>query len=193
VGTTFPREAWAEEYKQLCVDLRNACLNELYYKGVADRASNWNTGFEIIIALFASGSAISAWNVWRTASGQSAWAILAGLATVAAYLKPILRHAERAKTATSLHTGFKGLHLELEDLWRDLKLKRAIETADRNRRKSILERTRKLEVLEIQTGSEDRELKRTCADEVKRRYPPQELWIPEFAGGTEHAERPTTS
>ncbi len=163
----------------MCVDLRNACLNELYYGAAAETATCWNTFLEIAIAAFAAGSAISAWSVWQTETGRSAWAILAGVASVAALLKPFLRLAEKAKNATTLHIGFKSIRLDVEDLWRELRSKKTIEESDCKRRRDFYSGLRKLQLQEPATQSDRRA--RHCRAVVDQQYPPESLWVPEFA------------
>jgi hypothetical protein len=71
---------------------------------------------KVLVALTASGSAISSWAVWAKSIGQVAWVILASVAAVLAIVHSALGVAHRLKTWGDVKRSFTGLKISLETL-----------------------------------------------------------------------------
>jgi len=176
--SALPQGSWKEEYKQLCDNLRDAYLNELYYLSTSASASRRSRFIEFVVAAFAAGSAISGWELWQQPGGKTIWAVLAGAASVLSLAKPFLGFAARAELASGLVGSYRGIRLEFLSVLDDLRVAQEISTSDRLKRHSILERANQLEAKDTQ--KQDPKLVRKCVAEVNRKYSPDNLQVPEF-------------
>lgn len=103
-------------YERLCVMLRTAYHNELYYEVRLWWANFWNFTFEIAIAIGATGSSIAGWSFWTTQQGAYAWVGISSVATILALLKPIVSPGRILEHRSRQRQGWMALHYSSERL-----------------------------------------------------------------------------
>jgi hypothetical protein len=93
-------------------DYRTACLNKKYYGCRLQTTQHWNLGFEIIIALGATGTGIGGWTFFQQYPGV--WALLAGASAVLALVKPIIQLSTKIERYGRLYGEFSKLSATLQ-------------------------------------------------------------------------------
>jgi len=94
---------------------RNCILNELYY---GHRLSLFTrTGFwlDIIVVLGSGTSGIAGWIIWTKYPALAAlWAVVTGVATLLATLKPVLQTDAKIKRNSSLFSAYRQLAVSMK-------------------------------------------------------------------------------
>jgi len=83
-----------------------------------------------IIALFASGSAITGWSMWNSENGKIVWAAMAGLAALLSIVTSTLGIQDRVKRFTETLAIFLRMRLRLECLLSKMRLNPEFETEE---------------------------------------------------------------
>lgn len=158
---------------------RTALLNRKYYGCRLDSFRTRNKCFEALIAVGTS-SAIGAWAIWREGLGPTAWAILAGLATLLAVIKPFLGLAQGVERYTKLFVAHGDSFFDLDLLVKEARRSRHYtKDMDAAFRKTV-DRSRQLAPED--DPRPDERLLRQCFEEVKKEIPANQLWLPAFKG-----------
>jgi hypothetical protein len=111
-------------YIRLCEILRNARLSAFYYENRLWWANFWYFTFEIFIAAgaaSATGTGIAALTIWRDGIGVYVWAFITVLATILAFLKPIIAPGTRLETYSRQHQGWYAQYFSAERLLLSIK------------------------------------------------------------------------
>lgn len=155
---------------------RTALMNRKYYGYRLSAVKTWNTAMEIVIAVGTS-SAIGAWAIWRSTSvGANVWAILAGLATLFAVVKPCLKLSKRVEKYSELFVGHGDVYYDLKTITMELAgFRDYTDKIDEAFRRTI-ERIKQLAFKDDPKINE--KLRRRSFEEVKREIPVESLWWP---------------
>lgn len=77
----------------------------------------------ILIALFASGSAVAGWSLWSSAPGKIWWAVLAAIAAVASIVTGALGVQDRVKRFTETKTTFTRLRIRVDAVLAEMRIR----------------------------------------------------------------------
>ncbi|HEX8475082.1 MAG TPA: hypothetical protein VF666_13715 [Pyrinomonadaceae bacterium] len=166
-----------ERLKRVYDNYRTARMSREYYACRLSFFQNCNFWYEIVLAIGTSGSAISGWYVWQTATGKTVWAILTGAAALLAILKPALQLPKHIEQYSKLHTGYSSLSYDYGKLVDDIKATGGI---TREMTKSLNKAEERFKELALQDDPKPSEkLLRDCQGKVKKHVPPFAVWYPE--------------
>lgn len=154
---------------------RTAMLNRIYYGTRLANFKRWNLAHEIAIAIGTS-SALAAWAIWKTDTGGKVWAIITGLATILAILKPILQLSKQIERYSKLFAGHGDVLFDLEALIRKVRSTKEVTKEMENNFNQALSRIKTLAPQDYPKPS--RELLNRCYAEVNKQVPANSLWIP---------------
>ena len=85
-----------------------------------DEVRRLNTRLEVAIALGTS-AAIASWAIWKTGSGEYAWLVISGLATLLAVIKPIINLPKQIERYSKLFVGHGDAQFDLERIAQQVK------------------------------------------------------------------------
>jgi hypothetical protein len=91
-----------------------AYFQELLAEKLINRWQRFDEPSRALVALTASGSAVSGWALWAQPGFRAAWVILAGGSAVLATLHATLNVPGRLKDQADFRRQFSGLRLDLE-------------------------------------------------------------------------------
>jgi hypothetical protein len=155
---------------------RTALMNRKYYGYRLSLMKTWNVVLEIIIAVGTS-SAVGAWAIWKSTSvGENTWAILAGLATLFAVVKPFLNLSKHVEKYTKLFVGHGDVYYDLQTIATDLARVRDYTDEMHEAFKRALERIKKLALDDDPKINE--KLRKRYFEEVNKEIPVGSLWWP---------------
>ncbi|MDM7999306.1 MAG: hypothetical protein QUS33_04730 [Dehalococcoidia bacterium] len=155
---------------------RTALMNRKYYGYRLSRLRTVSRAMDIVIAVGTS-SAIAAWAIWKsTSAGENAWAVLAGLATLFAVVKPILNPSKDVDRYTKLFVGHGDVAYDLETIVR--KLGRVGSYTDEMQVAFERAHARIKELAPDDDPKVDKKLLRRCFAEVRAEKPVDSLWWP---------------
>jgi hypothetical protein len=97
-----------------------AYLQEMYAEYLSDFWSKWDRFSAILVAATATGSTVTGFALWKTASGQVVWGIIAGVAAVTSLITGGLQVAQAVKLQGDLRTKFLHVRLQLADFRQDM-------------------------------------------------------------------------
>ena len=155
---------------------RAVWMSRDYYACRLDYLQKCNLWYEIVVAIGASGSAVSGWYVWQTQAGAFVWALIAGAAALLAILKPILQLPKQIERYSKLYTGYCDLTYDYGKLVDDVRATGGITPEIRELLEKSEERFKDLSLQDDPKPSE--KLLRKCQEGVKRRTPNFEEWYP---------------
>jgi len=136
----------------------------------------WNAALEIVIGVGTS-SAIGAWAIWKSTSvGENVWAVLAGLATLFAIVKPFLNLSKHVEKYTKLFVGHGDVYYDLRTITTELARSRNYTDKMDEAFGRALERIKQLAPDDDPKVNE--KLRRRFFDEVKKEIPVESLWWP---------------
>jgi hypothetical protein len=104
-------------YTRLTETLRDAKLSALHYENRLRWANFWYFAFEICIAAGAAGATgtgIAALTIWKEGIGVHFCYIITIVATIRAFLKPIVAPGIRLQMYSRQHQGWYGLYFAAE-------------------------------------------------------------------------------
>jgi hypothetical protein len=155
--------------------LRTGRMNQFYYAVLLQRYKGFNLCMEILIALTASGSALTAWQFFSTSLGIQIWAVASGLATLLGIIKPMLVLPAKIEQYGKLKTGYLEQFNQLQDLIADIQLGKVTSHDEMIKRyESARDIMRRLEV--SGDSSEYRKLLRKCYERVLKEIPADKIW-----------------
>ncbi len=100
----------------------NSYFQELASEQLASRWQRLDFGIGFLVALTASGSAVSGWALWNQAGWRSGWLAIAGTAGIAAIFHRVLGVTNRVKEQEELRRLFVELRVGLETFRHKLKI-----------------------------------------------------------------------
>ena len=163
-------------------DARTARLSELYYGDRIKSLSRWNFGIELLVAVAASGSGIAGWAVWQQKIGGLLWALIAGLAAIAAIAKPMLALDRTLQHATRQQQIYRSILGDLENLAFNVQQADSLTTEHRQRFQRLRETLRHTE--DADDAAPSTRLQKVLEERVRREMPVDRLWVPMV--GLEH-------
>lgn len=92
----------------------DAYFQEMVADGLINRWQRVDEATKLLVALTASGSAVSGWALWTEPHFRVMWAVLAGLAAVLSIGHATLSVPARLKDQTELKRRFAGIRTDLE-------------------------------------------------------------------------------
>lgn len=163
-----------EIYNLLC----RSALNKEYYGRSLDSTQRLNDILEILIAIGATGSGVSALTIWSKAPyGPWVWGTLALGSALLAVAKPIIQLNKRIERLARLYVGHSDNYANLLILVSRIRRHGDID----NEMISTFE-TAEARFLELSKEDDPRpnlRLLQKCEDMVRLRHPPQDAWYPE--------------
>jgi hypothetical protein len=106
-------------YVRLTNMLRDAKLSTLYYQNRLWWTNFWYLTFEIFIAAgtaAAAGTGLAALTIWQHGPGLYVWSSITIVATVLAFLKPIVAPGTKLQIYSRQHHGWYSLYFSVERL-----------------------------------------------------------------------------
>lgn len=164
--------------EQIYGKYREAYLNKLYYGLRLQRYSRFNTIFEIVIAVGSTSSGVSGWALWSDEQGRKIWAFIAGAATLAAIVKPVLGIAGRIESYSKSLVGYNSVYLSLKDLVDRISRQQNITDDMLREFEGASERYRELGIQEAD-AIPSKKLVKKLFNEVNAAIPPETLWVPQ--------------
>ena len=155
---------------------RTALMNRMYYGSRLASSRKTNRAIEIAVAVGSSG-AIASWALWQSTDlGITAWAVLTGVSTVLAVVKPIVNYAKEIERYGKLFVGHGSLYYDLDSIVRHVAATKSVDDDDRARYERALDRRNEM------AGDDDpkpnRKLVLKLQDRVDQMVPPESLWLP---------------
>ncbi|MGO9137256.1 MAG: hypothetical protein ACLP9S_04645 [Syntrophales bacterium] len=155
---------------------RTASMNRKYYGYRLSSVRRINIVLEIAVAVGTS-SAIAGWVIWKSTSvGELLWAILAGISTLIAVVKPIINLSRQIEKYTKLFIGHGDVYYELQTIVLDIMKMKDYSTQSDQAFKSALEKMKKFAADD--DPKPNKKLLRKCYDEVNKEIPMDSLWWP---------------
>jgi hypothetical protein len=156
---------------------RTALLNRKYYGHRLFIHQRYNMFMEIAIAVGATGSAgVASLAIWGTLTGQYAWLVISGLATVLGVVKPVLQISAKIENYSKLCVGYGGIYLDFKAIVEDINVSRSIPPSIHQQYADIRKKTNDLRGLDDPRPS--RRTIKKLQTEVNVDIPPESLWYP---------------
>jgi hypothetical protein len=158
--------------------LRSARLNVKYYGARLHRVERINLTIEYILLATAPSSAIAGLWFWNMEVGKAIWQCLGVLAAIAAVAKPPLNLTKRIKDYEGILVGYRTLEYDLMEIKTLIEQKGKYDQTLQSEFKKAIQREKTL-VAKTPDAREDKKVKRTCEEEVRRELPAEEFFVPE--------------
>lgn len=153
-------------------DARFQTKYNAYQLGKVRRRSR---NLEILLALLTS-TAVGSWTLWGTDPGKEIWAVLLGLATVVAVIKPFLKHSESIERYGKLFMCHLMLCEELKGLAQEI---RADQFFSPSTEKAIAVARGRATQLSLDGDTDaPRRLRQRLQNEVNQELPKEAFWVP---------------
>ncbi len=110
------RAYWDNSYDVLY----DTWMQELLSEELLDFWGKIDTVSAVLVAITASGSAITGWALWQQEAGRAVWGVISGIAALISVLKTALQIPGRVKEQGDLRSEFLHLRLMLEAFRQDL-------------------------------------------------------------------------
>jgi hypothetical protein len=162
--------------KQIYNAYRNALLNRKYYGCQLDLYRKLNRTTDVILAIFTPTTAVAGWAVWKTETGATLWAWIAGGTAILALLKPFLDWPKDIDRYSRLHAEHTVLYYTFKQLVEDIETEEKI-TPDIEKR-FLDARERYAQLSKDDDVKPRKRLARRCEQEVLREIPADRLWVP---------------
>lgn len=154
---------------------RTALMNRKYYGYRLASVKRWNFWLEIGI-LVGTSTTVGSWAIWKAPPGVNVWGAVAGLATLAVIIKPVLNLSSSVERYTKLFVGHGDGYYDLKKMVADLARTQVYSNDTDKIFKSVLDR---LQALASEDDPKpDQKLCRRCFEEVKREVAVDSLWWP---------------
>lgn len=155
--------------------MRSACLNRKYYGHKLHRYDQLDFWSDLLIALGTS-AAVAAWTLWHIPGGINPWTLLAGIASIAALIKPLLGVSKKIQILAKLHSGYIRLYHDLHSLVEEIKTEQGLTQGFLDRFDEADRRYRDLAVDDDLKPI--RRLASKYEDEVRKEFPHSFFWNP---------------
>ena len=111
----------SEQYQKITFNTYyNTYFQELASEMLVSRWQWINIIISIVIAVTASGSAVSGWTLWQDPNGKIVWGIISGTASVVSILNSVLQVPSRVQEQTDARRDFRRLRVNLETFRQNL-------------------------------------------------------------------------
>lgn len=167
-----------DRLRRIYDNYRTVWMSRDYYGCRLDLSQRYNLWYEVVLALGASGSAVSGWYVWQTQAGGAAWAFIAGASALLAVLKPTLQIPKQVERYSKLYTGYSDLAYDYGKLVDDITATGGITQEMREILNKAEARFKDLSLQDDPKPSE--KLLRRCQDGVRKRVQNFEVWYPKL-------------
>jgi hypothetical protein len=161
--------------RKLYRDYRTALFNREYYGCRLEEMRTRNRTMEIAIAVGTS-SAIGSWLIWTTPTGEAVWASISAVTAVLAIVKPFLDYPGRIERYSKLFAGHGDVYYDLDQIVQGVQQAGDFTPKINKAYAEVLARVKEL------APDDDPKLNQKlgdwCYDEVNRKLPPDQLWMP---------------
>jgi hypothetical protein len=158
--------------------LKTARLNVKYYAARLNSIERQNFGIELVITIAAPTSAVTGIWLLKTDLGQELWKYLAGIAAIAAVLKPLLKLSTKIKHMEQCLSGYRALEYDVEQIVNKIKTERVYSKACKNMLDEA-QKKKKVLVCNPPENNQDQELIERLYDEVNKEFPFGSFYVPE--------------
>jgi hypothetical protein len=158
--------------------LRTARLSHYYYAAKADSLSRKNLFIEIFLAITVPTSAVSAWALWQTDWGAYVWGAIAGIGSLVAIVKPLLKLTEKIKAYESLASRYRTAEGELAELRSDIVHKKKYDKPLQDRFRQTMRAMKRL-TDHAPVERLDEQLRLVLENRVKKELPKEGFHIPQ--------------
>lgn len=156
---------------------KESLINSRYYGCKLHRAQNLNMWFEIVLAVGATGSGVAGWSLWSEGSGKLAWALLAGIASLLAVVKPLIGVSNKIERYSKLFASYQQIYTRSRILVLRICVSRQV-TADHRRSFDNMFRTA-LDLAALDEPRPSKKLIEQVTKEADKLIPPSSLWWPD--------------
>ena len=175
-ATVFNGTEPTEIYTLMC----RAGMNKEYYGVKLARSQLVSSWMDILIAIGATGSGLSALTIWNTEWGKpvwtTLWAVLSLVAAVLALAKPIVQFNKRIERFSRLFAGHSDIYTSLLVLSSRIKRKGTI--TDEMSSTFETAEIRFMELSKEDDPSPSRRLLDRCQQTICSRHPAEKAWYP---------------
>jgi hypothetical protein len=156
---------------------RTALLNRKYYGERLSVYQKYNTATEILIAVGAAGSGgVAGLAIWGSITGQYAWLLISGVATVLGVIKPVLQFGRHIENYTKLYAGHSNVYLDLKSMVEDIEVSKSLPPKLADKYESI--RNRIVELGGLDDPMPNKKLILKLQRQVNEEIPAESLWVP---------------
>lgn len=182
-----PTDQVFEQAWQVYDTLRTALLNKKYYACRLAQQRQLTFWLEWTLAATTSGT-VATWAIWHAQWGTTTWAVIAAVATITSFTKPLLNLSKEIERLTKLHTGFTLAYVELQDLVHDINVQRHLSPEALRQYHGLRKRLNDLAIED--DPKPKRRLRRRCTKEVLDELAMDRFWNPR---GEQLGNRPSTT
>lgn len=100
----------------------DAYYQELASEKLIERWERIDIITALLVAVTASGSAVAGWAFWNIPTFKHAWAIIAGVASIASIIHGVIKVPTRVKEQEELRRIFSELRVDIETFWQQLRI-----------------------------------------------------------------------
>lgn len=168
-----------DRLKQVYDKYRNLHMSRDYYACRLALYQRYNLVYEIALAVGTSG-AVGAWYIWQTATGMVTWAVVGGLISVLAVIKPILQLPKQIESYSKLYVAYSELYYDYKNLIDEVEVAGGLSLAMEETLKAAQGRYKDLALKDEPKPSE--KLLQRCQADVNRKVPKFKSWYPEHIG-----------
>lgn len=163
-------------------EFRDSELNKRYYGYRVFKTRKKLRNIDIYLALFAAGSAVAGFGLWRYeflgfAIGQMLLGMFAGIAVVLAIAKPYLKIEDEIERLSAIQGSYDSLSHILKDIVERIKAEHAIDESDYKVFWTLRQIRATLGHKEDKPA--DRKIVQVAQDEVNELYPVGNFWWPQ--------------
>lgn len=157
-------------------DYRTVGMNQKYYAKRLTRISRFNTWYECILAVGASGT-FAGWSIFQDGVGKRTWTIFAGVVAILVVIKPFLQVSRKIRQYSKLRTDYRNLYYDYRMLAREIRREEQFTEEMKNMLRKAEKRYADVAIADDTNPSKRLLLK--CQDEVNQEVPVESLWYPQ--------------
>ena len=157
---------------------KTARLNVKYYAARLNSIERQNFLIELVIAIAAPTSAVTGIWLLKTEVGQELWKYLAGIAAIAALLKPLLKLSAKIKNMEQCLSGYRALEYDVEQIVNKIKTDRTYSKSCKNMLDEAQKKKKAL-VCNPPENNQDQKLIERLYNEVNNEFPFGSFYVPE--------------
>ena len=114
--TESERDTWDHMWDELYARFYEAYFEELRGEHLISIWNPIDTTCRVLLAITASGSAVSGWALWQMDGFRAYWTVIAGFTALVAIIYTVIGVSDRLREVSVQHSDFRGLRFQLEDL-----------------------------------------------------------------------------
>ncbi|MEM8565581.1 MAG: hypothetical protein AAGF85_03925 [Bacteroidota bacterium] len=158
--------------------LRTVRLNVLYNQIKLSKVVNWNTFFEISIAITAPSSALASIHIFQGVIGQELWRFLVAITAVLAVVKPFLGFINKIKAKEALISSYEIAFHELEKLRIEIHNTQKYDNGHMLKLEEVRTTLHDVQKKYPSTGKGDKKLASMLKAQVETEFPSASFYLP---------------